>query len=129
MMRFLILAIAVINPSLALAEGGPWSAPNWYVGVVQEVGPFTHVTGMHVSSNPRTGKDDVQLTCSMMDRRAPKDAVIIKRRGTAQMAQGSWCGGAGDLGTWCVDLEPGAVMQWFETTPCAAGVAEFSTGD
>jgi hypothetical protein len=123
-----IILLALIATAAA-ADTGPWSAPHWYVGVTQEAGPFTHTTGMQVSSNPVTGKDDVELTCSVTDRRAPKDAIVIKRRGVAQMAQGSWCGGAGDLGTWCVTLETGARIEWFEKTPCAAGIAEFSTGD
>ncbi|KQP94121.1 hypothetical protein ASF60_13535 [Methylobacterium sp. Leaf113] len=128
-MRSLILALAVANPCAALADEGPWSAPNWYVGVVQQAGPFTHVTGMHVSRNARAGRDDVELTCSVTDRRSPRDAVIIRRKGKALFRQGSWCGDAGDLGEWCVPLEYGASMKWFGRTPCAAGMAEFSTGD
>lgn len=129
MMRSLILAAGLINPCAALAGDGPWSAPRWYVGVVQEAGPFTHVTGMHVSRNRRGGHDDVEVTCSVTDRRAPKDAVVIKRRGKALLRQDAWCGDAGDLGEWCVGLEEGARMSWFGKTPCAAGAASFSTGD
>ena len=128
-MRFIILAIAVLYPSLALSGDGPWSAPNWYVGVTQEAGPFQHTTGMAVSSNQRAGHDDVEVTCTITDRRAPRDAVVIRRKGAALYRQDAWCGDAGDLGNWCVPLQEGATMTWFGKTPCAAGVAEFSTGD
>ena len=128
-MRYAILFLALINPSLALSDTGPWSAPHWYVGVVQQAGPFSHVTGMHVSRNAKAGHDDVEITCSITDRRAPKDAVVIRRKGAALLRQDAWCGDAGDLGSWCLPLEYGATMRWYGKTPCARGVAEFSTGD
>lgn len=128
-MRILILALALINPCAALAGDGPWSAPHWYVGVVQQAGPFTHVTGMHVSRNAKAGRDDVDVTCTITDRRAPRDAVVIRRKGAALMRQDAWCGDAGDLGSWCLPLEHGATLTWYGKTPCAAGPAEFSTGD
>ena len=128
-MRSLILAVAGLYPSLALADEGPWSAPNWYVAVIRDHGPFAHVTGMHVSRNARAGHDDVEVTCTVTDRRAPRDAVVIRRRGKALMRQGSWCGDAGDLGEWCLPLEVGAVMSWYGKSPCAGGAAEFSAGD
>ena len=81
------------------------------------------------TSPPGRGHDVVEAICSIADRRAPKDAVIVKRKGKALMRQGSWCGNAGDLGEWCVALEHGASMTWFGKTICASGIAEFSTGD
>lgn len=126
-MRYAILFLALINPSLALAEGGPWSAPQWAVSTSETHGPFTHATTLYVSSSG--GHDVVEAVCSITDRRAPKDAVIIKAKGRAQMAQGLWCGGAGKLGTWCVDLVEGATMEWYDKTICAGGPASFSTGD
>jgi hypothetical protein len=128
-MRSLILAVVAIYPCAAFADTGPWSAPNWHVGVTQEAGPFSHVTEMHVSRNARAGHDDVEVTCSVADRRAPRDAVVIRRKAKALVRQGSWCGDALDLGEWCVALEVGARMTWYGKTPCAAGLAEFSTGD
>ncbi|WP_311276027.1 hypothetical protein [Methylobacterium sp. WCS2018Hpa-22] len=126
-MRSLILAVAVLYPWAALADEGPWSAPAWAVSTSQTHGPFVHATTLYVS--PGRGHDVVEAICSVTDKRAPKDAVIFKRKGKALMRQGSWCGNVGDLGEWCVPLEYGASMTWYGKTICAAGVAEFSTGD
>lgn len=99
------------------------------MGVTQQASPFTHTTGMQFSQNAKAGHDDVEITCSITDRRAPKDAVVLRRKGSALLRQDAWCGDAGDLGQWCVALEEGAVMQWYGKTPCAGGPAAFSTGD
>ncbi|KQP90778.1 hypothetical protein [Methylobacterium sp. Leaf117] len=129
-MRSVAVAILLaLITTAAAADTGPWSAPNWYVSVSQKTGPFVHTTGMAVTSNQATGKDDVEVMCQITDTRRPQDAIVVRRKGTAQMAQGLWCGGASDLGTWCLSLETGARIEWFEKTPCAKGVAEFSTGD
>lgn len=128
-MRSAFAILIVLITTAAVADEGPWSAPHWYVGVAQQADPFTHTTGMQVSQNAKAGHDDVEITCSITDKRATKDAVVIRRKGKALMRQGSWCGDAGDLGEWCVALEHGASMSWFGKTTCAAGMAEFSTGD
>ncbi|MCJ2006745.1 hypothetical protein [Methylobacterium sp. J-092] len=126
-MRFAILVLAVLYPWAAIAGDGPWSAPNWAVSTTERHGPFTHATTLYVS--PGRGHDVVEAHCSITDWRAPKEAVIVKAKGRAQMAQGLWCGGAGKLGTWCVDLAEGAAMRWYDKTICAGGPAQFSTGD
>lgn len=128
-MRDVLAILLVLIAGGATAGDGPWSAPRWYVGVMQEAGPFQLVTGMQVSRNAKAGRDDVEVTCSVADRRAPRDAVVIRRKGTALTRQDAWCGDAGDLGSWCLPLEEGARMTWYGKSPCAGGVAEFSTGD
>ncbi|TXN41706.1 hypothetical protein FV232_17140 [Methylobacterium sp. WL30] len=113
----------------AVADEGPWSQPRWYVETTEAHGPFTHTTGMSVSQNAKAGRDDVEVMCQVTDVRAPRDAIVVRRRGKALFRQDAWCGDAGDLGSWCVALEEGAVMTWYGKTICAGGQATFSTGD
>lgn len=126
-MRNAVVALVLALITTAAAAGdGPWSAPRWHLGATERHGPFVHTTSMYVSLGK--GRTLVELTCTIQDVRGGRPESV-KRTGTAKMAQGSWCGGAGDLGTWCVKLEEGATLEWFERTPCAGGEAQFSTGD
>lgn len=120
------LVLALINTAVAAGDG-PWSAPQWHVAASERHGSFVHTTSMFVSRGK--GHDIVELTCAIQDVRGGSRPETVKRKARAQLAQGLWCGDGGDLGSWCVSLEEGADLKWFDRTPCAGGNAQFSTGD
>lgn len=123
---FVAFVIALIGTAAAAGDG-PWSAPNWHVGASEKHGPFVHTTSMFVSPGP--GYDRVELTCTIQDVRGRSRPESVRRQAKAKIAQGLWCGDGGDLGSWCVSLEEGAQLKWYDRTPCAGGEAQFSTGD
>lgn len=125
-MRTAVALVLALITTAAAAGDGPWSAPNWHLGATERHGPFAHTTSMYVSRG--NGHDVVDLTCTIQDVRGGKPETV-RRQAKAQIAQGAWCGDGGDLGSWCVSLEEGADLKWFDRTPCAGGRSQFSTGD
>ncbi|GJD43187.1 hypothetical protein AFCDBAGC_1034 [Methylobacterium cerastii] len=92
----------------AVADEGPWSQPRWYVETTEAHGPFTHTTGMSVSQNAKAGRDDVEVMCQVTDVRAPRDAIVVRRRGKALFRQDA-CVKGGPIPGRCGGVKPG---QW-----------------
>ncbi len=126
-MRILVAFLVLIGTVVPVAaDERPWSAPSWYVGATERHGDTVLTTLMYVTQG--RGHDVVDLHCTRQDLRTK--AVARRRvRAAAQMAQGLWCGDAKALGRWCIDLREGAPLTWYGPTPCAAGPANFGTGD